>query len=163
MANYMKNILQNWTFQIRLKNGNNPELPLNAREFLALSLVNSLKDQIVFNLSQWWVTRFFYYVNGDRIHRRVPQEKQISSPYNDSNNPNNIVTFINLKCLLNTYDRPGPVLGIRAIQPITTDKNIFSHKVHIIFYTMHLGVFHAMNSQKHLYNKQAHESKGIQQ
>ena len=51
MANYMKNILQNWTFQIRLKNGNNPELPLNAREFLALSLVNSLKDQIVFNVS----------------------------------------------------------------------------------------------------------------
>lgn len=45
MPNYMKNILQNWTFQIRLKNGNNPKLPLNARQFLALS--NSLKDQIV--------------------------------------------------------------------------------------------------------------------
>ena len=29
---------------------------------------------------------------------------------------------------------------------IMTDKNIVSHKVHIIFYTMHLGVFHAMNS-----------------
>ena len=53
MPNYMKNILQNWTFQIRLKNGNNPKFPLNARQFLALSLVNSLKDQIVFNVA-WW-------------------------------------------------------------------------------------------------------------